>query len=313
MLLKVPSPRCPESPTPQHCTVPSPRSAHVWASPVTTRVAVVRPLTATGTEELVKLPSPLPSCPKLFRPQHCTVPSGSRMHVCNPPAARAVGATVPLAVNCCVWPTLMVGFAGVTVMPCAATSPLGPAQTSIKAAKTAQAFAHLYLWSLCSPSKRVPVIRPPCVTLRDRCGCPHDPGIASGTRAIRLNHEFAIGVFTPLTDVPPGCRYSRFGKSPDRRSGVARRLIPVLPAPHLCLSRCYTRRRNDGHPGGGRRTRRDGGLQPSEGEQSEQPCHLDPARGPRGPRLREGHPLLRPDRRGPRGARDGPDPAAPAA
>src|SRR2546428_142534 len=127
VLLKVPSPRCPESPTPQHCTVPSPRSAHVWASPVTTRVAVVRPLTATGTEELLKLPSPLPSCPKLFRPQHCTVPSGSRIHVCNPPAARAVGATVPLAVNCCVWPTLMVGFAGVTVMPCAATSPLGPA------------------------------------------------------------------------------------------------------------------------------------------------------------------------------------------
>src|SRR5438552_10866751 len=166
MLLKVPSPRCPESPTPQHCTVPSPRSAHVWASPVTTRVAVVRPLTATGTEELVKLPSPLPSCPKLFRPQHCTVPSGSRIHVCKPPAARAVGATVPLAVNCCVWPTLTVGFAGVTVMPCAATSPLGPAQTSIKAAKTAQAFAHLYLWSLCSPSKRVPVIRPPCVTDR---------------------------------------------------------------------------------------------------------------------------------------------------
>src|SRR6266403_1697860 len=161
MLLKVPSPRCPESPTPQHCTVPSPGSAHVWASPVTTRVAVVRPLTATGTEELLKLPSPLPSCPKLFRPQHCTVPSGSRIHVCNPPAARAVGATAPLAVNCCVWPTLMVGFAGVTVMPCAATSPLGPAQTSIKAAKTAQAFAHLYLWSLCSPSKRVPVIRPP--------------------------------------------------------------------------------------------------------------------------------------------------------
>ena len=29
----------------------------------------------------------------------------------------------------------------------------------------------------------------PFVTLRDWYGCPHDPGIASGTRAIRLNHE----------------------------------------------------------------------------------------------------------------------------
>src|SRR5206468_9381387 len=64
MLLKVPSPRCPESPTPQHCTVPSPSSAHVCASPVTTLVAVVRPLTVTGTEELVRFPSPLPSCPE---------------------------------------------------------------------------------------------------------------------------------------------------------------------------------------------------------------------------------------------------------
>src|SRR2546427_10653241 len=101
MLLKVPSPRCPESPTPQHCTVPSPSSAHVCASPVTTPVAVVRPLTATGTEELVKFPSPLPSCPKLFRPQHCTVPSGRRIHVCNPPAATAVGARGPRAAKGC--------------------------------------------------------------------------------------------------------------------------------------------------------------------------------------------------------------------
>src|SRR2546430_17181958 len=114
MLLKVPSPRCPESPTPQHCTVPSPSSAHVCASPVTTPVAVVRPLTATGTEELVKFPSPLPSCPKLFRPQHCTVPSGRRIHVCRPPAATAVGVRAPLAGNCCVWPTPMGGFAGGT-------------------------------------------------------------------------------------------------------------------------------------------------------------------------------------------------------
>src|SRR3989441_213819 len=161
LLLKVPSPRCPESPAPQHLTVLSSRSAHACSAPVTTRVAVVRPLTATGTEELVKVPSPLPSCPNWFRPVHCAVPSERRTQLKNAPADTAVGVRAPLAVNCCVWPTLMVGFAGVTVMPCAATSPLGPAQTSIKAAKTAQDFAHLYLWSLCSIPKRVPVIRPP--------------------------------------------------------------------------------------------------------------------------------------------------------
>src|SRR5256885_8112757 len=123
MLLKVPSPRCPESPTPQHCTVPSPSSAHVWESPVTTRVAVVRPLTATGTEESARFPSPLPSCPKLFRPQHCTVPSGRRIHAWNPPPATAVGVRAPFAVNCCVWPTPMVGFTGVTVRASAGGPP----------------------------------------------------------------------------------------------------------------------------------------------------------------------------------------------
>src|SRR5437870_3536791 len=113
-LALAPLPSCPSSLRPQHHAVPSPSSAHVCASPVTTPVAVVRPLTATGTEELVKLPSPLPSCPKLFRPQHCTVPSGRRIHVCKPPAATAVGVRAPLAVNCWVWPTPMVGFAGAT-------------------------------------------------------------------------------------------------------------------------------------------------------------------------------------------------------
>src|SRR5438132_227365 len=57
---------------------------------------------------------PLPSCPSKFRPQHRTVPSGRRIHVCKPPAATAVGVRAPLAVNCCAWPTPMVGFAGVT-------------------------------------------------------------------------------------------------------------------------------------------------------------------------------------------------------
>src|SRR3989442_7389689 len=65
---KVPSPRCPDSPSPQHLTVPSPSSAHANSSPAATRVAVVRPLTATRTKESTRVP--LPSCPNWFRPTH---------------------------------------------------------------------------------------------------------------------------------------------------------------------------------------------------------------------------------------------------
>src|SRR5436309_3217247 len=117
--LKFPSPRCPESPTPQHFTVPSPRSAHVCPSPLTTfGVAVLRLLTGrvgSRRERLSKVPSP--SCPNQFCPKHCSVPSGGRCRqVWYPPADTASGVTAPPAVNCCVWPTEMVGLAGVTVM-----------------------------------------------------------------------------------------------------------------------------------------------------------------------------------------------------
>src|SRR3989449_5847636 len=112
---KVPSPRCPDSPSPQHLTVPSPRSAHANSSPAATRVAVVRPLTATRTEESLRVP--LPSCPNWFRPTHCAVPSGRSTQVYCPPAeTAAVGARAPLAVNCCVLPTPMLGLAVATVM-----------------------------------------------------------------------------------------------------------------------------------------------------------------------------------------------------
>src|SRR5437016_12277924 len=91
MLLKVPSPRCPESPTPQHCTVPPPSSAHVCASPVTTLLAVVGPLPPTGTEAAGQFPSPRPICPNLFRPRPSTRPSGRRLQGCTPAAATQVG------------------------------------------------------------------------------------------------------------------------------------------------------------------------------------------------------------------------------
>src|SRR6266566_9769393 len=119
-VLKFPSPRCPESPTPQHFTVPSPRSAHVCPSPLTTfGVAVLRLLTGrvgSRTERLSKVPSP--SCPNQFCPTHwsVSVPSGRRTQVWYPPADTVVGVTAPPAVNCCVWPTEMVGLVGVTVM-----------------------------------------------------------------------------------------------------------------------------------------------------------------------------------------------------
>src|SRR2546422_371593 len=98
----VPSPTCPWPFRPQHHTVPSPSSAHACSAPVATRVAVVRPLTATGTEELVKVPSPLPSCPNWFRPVHCAVPSERRTQLKNAPVDTAVGVRTPLGVNCCV-------------------------------------------------------------------------------------------------------------------------------------------------------------------------------------------------------------------
>src|SRR5206468_11612820 len=111
---KVPSPRCPESPAPQHLTVLSPSSAHACSAPATTRVAVVRPLTATGTEELVKVPSSLPSCPNWSRPVHCAVPSERRTQLKNAPADTAVGVPAPLAVHCCVCPTVTAPSAGPT-------------------------------------------------------------------------------------------------------------------------------------------------------------------------------------------------------
>src|SRR5216117_507677 len=113
ILSKVPSPRCPELPSPQHLAVLSPRSAHANSSPVATWLTVVRPLTATRTEESSKVP--LPSCPNWLCPTHCTVPSGRRTQVYSPPAETPVGVRAPLAVNRCVCPAEIVGSAGVTL------------------------------------------------------------------------------------------------------------------------------------------------------------------------------------------------------
>src|SRR5260221_11191341 len=97
---KLPSPRCPDSPNPQHLAVPSVRRAHANSSPATTCAAVVMPLTGSRTEELLSVP--LPCCPYWFRPVHWAVPSGGRTQVYSPPAETPVGVMAPLAANCCV-------------------------------------------------------------------------------------------------------------------------------------------------------------------------------------------------------------------
>jgi hypothetical protein len=67
----VPFPSCPHWLSPQHRTVPSPRSAQLWCHhPAVTATAPVIPLTGTGVVRRVVVPSP--SCPDVFSPQHWT-------------------------------------------------------------------------------------------------------------------------------------------------------------------------------------------------------------------------------------------------
>jgi hypothetical protein len=57
-------------------------------------VAVVMPMTATGVELSVVVPSP--SSPKALRPQQLTEPPVRRAHVSLPPAEIAVAVVMPL-------------------------------------------------------------------------------------------------------------------------------------------------------------------------------------------------------------------------
>ena len=54
-------------------------------------------------------------------------------------------APTPVAVNRWVWPTEIVGLAGVTVMACAAASSFARTQTRVKTAKTTRTFAFLFI------------------------------------------------------------------------------------------------------------------------------------------------------------------------
>src|SRR5438874_2485621 len=57
-LAVVPSPSWPNAFSPQHCTVPSPRSAQVCCHPALTSTASVIPTTCTGVAEVVVIPLP---------------------------------------------------------------------------------------------------------------------------------------------------------------------------------------------------------------------------------------------------------------
>src|SRR6516225_2720043 len=95
---------------PQHLTVPFPSTAQLCAPPAAIPTTPPRPLTATGVDELVKVP--LPSWPNRLRPQHLTVPSVIATHEWSPPdvivaltarapargATAAAGTTLPWAV-----------------------------------------------------------------------------------------------------------------------------------------------------------------------------------------------------------------------
>ena len=58
---------------PQQTTLPEPRSAQEWASPPTTPMAFVTPVTAVGERREVFVPSP--NWPAEFAPQHTTTPA----------------------------------------------------------------------------------------------------------------------------------------------------------------------------------------------------------------------------------------------
>jgi hypothetical protein len=66
--------------SPQHCTVPSERSAQLVLAPAATAMAVLMFEAGVGKGALAVLP--LPICPWDPNPQHCTVPPDISAHTC---------------------------------------------------------------------------------------------------------------------------------------------------------------------------------------------------------------------------------------
>ena len=74
-------------------TVPPVKRAQVCSTPAEIWVTPERPLTLTGVEESVVVPSP--SWPALLYPQHVMVPPVRRAQVWWAPAAKAVACRIP--------------------------------------------------------------------------------------------------------------------------------------------------------------------------------------------------------------------------
>ena len=102
-------PNSPKRLSPQHSTVPPEISAQVYESPAEMAVTPVRPVTLTGTLELVL--DPLPNGPPALFPQHWTVPPESTAQVWNWPEVTSDGC-VPTV-------TFTLGLAYVVLAPVA--------------------------------------------------------------------------------------------------------------------------------------------------------------------------------------------------
>src|SRR5581483_11393910 len=90
----VPSPSCPMLLLPQQYASPWTSSAQVYPLPPVVMVVSLAPANAvvsTATAELLLVVVPIPSCPKLFRPQQYATPATSAQ-LCDPPAATVVPA-----------------------------------------------------------------------------------------------------------------------------------------------------------------------------------------------------------------------------
>src|SRR5688500_2572090 len=89
----VPSPSWPLPLAPQHRAVPLARSAQVELEPAEICTTSVRPKTAVGVTTVEGEVLPIPICPLVFNPQHCTVVFASSAQLCQPPVAICVAVT----------------------------------------------------------------------------------------------------------------------------------------------------------------------------------------------------------------------------
>src|SRR5579885_1593940 len=141
-LVVVPSPSWPESFIPQAHTVPSFFTARLCATPAASAVTpTMPPLTWTGVERLVVVPSP--SCPSSLAPQAQTVPSFFRARPWPVPATIAATSVRPLT-----W----TGLVRLVVVP----SPSWPASLTPQAHTVPSFFRATLNWSPAATARTPP-------------------------------------------------------------------------------------------------------------------------------------------------------------